>query len=292
MNRAERQAVAATVLSVVVGGAMAWAGSRDGIAVSGVPLFALGALLAFAINWVAFVPAYLGRTERHFDLTGSITYLALVGLALTLQPVLQPRALLLGGLVVIWALRLGTFLFARVRRAGRDRRFDELKTSLWRFLMSWSLQAMWVLLTMGCALAAMTSQRVQALDLLAATGTVVWATGFGIEVAADLQKRHFRADPANAGRYVRSGLWAWSRHPNYFGEIVLWVGIALVAVPALSGWQHVTLVSPVFVYLLLTRISGIPLLEASADKRWGDDPEYQAYRDATPVLLLRRPRCR
>ncbi len=119
---------------------------------------------------------------------------------------------------------------------------------------------------------------------------MVWLVGFGIEVAADDQKRAFRADPANRGRFITTGLWAWSRHPNYFGEITLWVGVALVALPALSGWQHLTLVSPLFVGLLLTRVSGVPLLEARGQATWGDDPEYRDYVARTPVLVLRPPR--
>ena len=108
-------------------------------------------------------------------------------------------------------------------------------------------------------------------------------------MTADRQKRQFRADPANADRFITSGLWAWSRHPNYFGEIVLWSGIAVIALPALSGWQLLTLLSPVFVWFLLTRVSGVRMLEASAEKRWGDDPDYRRYASRTPALLLKRP---
>ena len=128
------------------------------------------------------------------------------------------------------------------------------------------------------------------MDLFAAVGLAVWAIGFGIEVVADRQKREFRRQPGNRGRFITTGLWAWSRHPNYFGEITLWTGVALLAAPVLSGWQYLTLVSPLFVYLLLTRVSGIPLLEARAEERWGSDPAYRAYRDRTPPLFLRPPR--
>jgi steroid 5-alpha reductase family enzyme len=179
---------------------------------------------------------------------------------------------------------LGSFLFARIVRDGSDRRFDNLKPSLLRFCMTWSLQGLWVLLTLSCALAAMTSTRPKSLGAIALLGGIVWAVGFAIEAMADWQKRRFRADPANRNRFIRSGLWAWSRHPNYFGEIMLWSGIALIALPALTGWQHATLISPLFVYVLLTRISGIPLLEARADKKWGEDASYRAYKDRTPVL--------
>jgi steroid 5-alpha reductase family enzyme len=201
----------------------------------------------------------------------------------------DPRALLLAGLVALWSLRLGSFLFARITRDGADRRFDDLKPDFARFLMAWTLQGLWVLLTVSCALAAITAAGAAPLGVWALLGLLVWISGFTLEVVADRQKQAFRADPSNRDRFITTGLWAWSRHPNYCGEIVLWIGIAVIALPALSGWSFATLVSPVFVYVLLTRISGVPLLEARAKKKWGDDPAYQAYKARTPVLWLRPP---
>jgi steroid 5-alpha reductase family enzyme len=136
----------------------------------------------------------------------------------------------------------------------------------------------------------MTSTERPPFGVLGWLGFALWLVGFLFEAVADDQKRRFRANPANEGRFITSGLWAWSRHPNYFGEITLWFGIALIALPALSGWQHATLISPVFVYLLLTRISGIPLLEARAKKRWGDEPAFREYKARTPVLFPRPPK--
>ena len=289
MNQPDRQAWISLPAIVAIGAAVAWAGSQGGLVVAGIPLFALGAVLAFGINWVAFVPAFASQTERFFDLTGSITYLSVIVTALLLSGASEPRALLLGGMVLVWAIRLGSFLFSRINRDGGDARFDELKPSFPRFLMAWTLQGLWVLLTLACALAAITNPRPVSLDLFALVGSLVWAVGFSIEVVADRQKKRFRADGRNRGRFIQSGLWAWSRHPNYFGEITLWFGVAIIAFPQLSGWQYVTLISPVFVYLLLTRGSGIPILEDRAEEKWGDEPEYQAYRDRTPVLFPRRP---
>tara|TARA_B110000438_G_scaffold210203_2_gene202145 strand:- start:1289 stop:1681 length:393 start_codon:yes stop_codon:yes gene_type:complete len=118
-------------------------------------------------------------------------------------------------------------------------------------------------------------------------GTTLWAIGFAIEVAADRQKRRFRAKAENHGRFITTGLWAYSRHPNYFGEILLWVGVAVAAMPALSSWAYATLVSPLFVWALLTRISGIPLLETAADRRWGGQEDYETYKTHTPTLMFR-----
>lgn len=289
MTRAELQSLASIVVILVLGSLLAWAGSQGGRLSAGIPVFALCGAMAFTLNWLVFVPAYRLQTERFFDITGSLTYVSVIVAALVTRAEVDPRSVLLAGLVLVWAIRLGTFLFRRISRDGGDGRFDALKPSFVRFLMVWTLQGLWVYLTAACALAAMTAATVRPLGGFAVAGFVAWLSGFLIEVVADSQKSSFRADPANRDRFIESGLWSWSRHPNYFGEILLWVGISLIALPALSGWQHVTLISPIFVYVLLTRISGIPLLEARAKKRWGKDAGYLAYCERTSLLALRPP---
>jgi steroid 5-alpha reductase family enzyme len=144
-----------------------------------------------------------------------------------------------------------------------------------------------VTFTLAAALAAITSNIRKELSLFALIGTLIWVFGFAFEVIADSQKSRFRADPENQGRFINTGLWSRSRHPNYFGEIVLWIGVAVIALPILRGWQWVTLISPVFVTLLLTRISGIPMLERRADEKWGGQEDYEAYKEKTPVLIPR-----
>jgi steroid 5-alpha reductase family enzyme len=246
-------------------------------------------VVALGIQWVAFLPAWQMRTERFFDLTGSLTYLSVTALAIALAPPPDDRSLLLAALVGVWAVRLGSFLFRRIRAQGPDRRFDGVRDSFVRFFVAWTLQGLWVCFTLAAALAAITSSRSVPLGPAAWLGLALWASGFGIEVVSDGQKRAFRSRPENQARFISTGLWAWSRHPNYFGEIVLWTGIAIMAAPALTGWRLMTLVSPVFVALLITRASGIPLLERQADERWGGDPAYETYKAATPVLVPRRP---
>lgn len=288
MHPRNRQALLALPVILAIGGGIAALGSGASLRVAGWPLFALCAVVAFAVNWIVFVPAWLYRTERYFDATGSLTYLTLVVVALAFGRA-DPRAWLIGTLVGLWALRLGSFLFRRILEDGSDGRFDVLKVHFPRFLMTWTLQGLWVFLTFGCGLAAMTSAEGRPLGPVAAVGASLWTAGFAIEAIADRQKRRFRKDPANDGRFITTGLWAWSQHPNYFGEILLWIGVAVVAFPALEGLQYATLISPVFVFVLLTRISGIPLLRARAKKRWGDDPAWQAYVERTPVLVPRPP---
>ena len=289
MTESEKKRLLALPIALAMVAGLAWAGSRGGVAVGSIPLFALCVALAMAIQWVAFVPAYLFGTERYYDLTGSLTYLTLTAVAVGLGPTPDVRSGLLGALVAVWAARLGTFLFRRILSEGADRRFDEIKTSVVRFFAAWTLQGVWVCFTMGAALAAITSERSLPLGVVGWVGLLIWIAGFGIEVVADQQKSRFRSRPENEGRWIDTGLWAWSRHPNYFGEIVLWIGVAVIALPVLQGWQYVTLLSPVFVTLLLTRVSGIPLLQQRAEEKWGGDPEYEAYKAATPVLVPRPP---
>ena len=249
------------------------------------PLFALSVGLAFLIQWVAFIPAYLLQTEQFFDLIGSLTYISVTSIAILLSPIVDSRSILLLALVMIWAARLGAFLFRRVHRAGKDGRFDEIKPSFFRFLNFWTVQGLWVTFTLAAALAVITTNIRKDLDLFALMGTLIWGVGFAIEAVADAQKNRFRSNPQNKGKFIQTGLWAWSRHPNYFGEIVLWIGVAIIAVPVLRGWQWTTLISPVFVTLLLTRVSGIPILEKRADEKWGEQDDYEAYKARTSILI-------
>ena len=287
MQNSNRNALVTFIVVILVGLGMALAGSHRGATVGGFPIFALGVGLAFLFQWLAFIPAYLRQTEKFYDLAGSVTYVTVTVLAVLLSPTVDNRSALLLALVVMWATRLGTFLFNRVLSSGGDDRFDEIKPSFLRFLNTWTLQGLWVTFTLAAALAAITTTERRELGLLALLGFLVWALGFAIEVLADAQKSQFRADPANKGKFINTGLWAWSRHPNYFGEIVLWIGVALIAVPVLRGWQWLTLISPLFVALLITRVSGVPMLEKKADERWGGQEEYEAYKESTPVLIPR-----
>ena len=282
-------ALVAIPVVVLIALAFAVAGSQGGATVQGIPVFGLAVAVIFAVQWLAFAAAYALRTESFFDLTGAATYIGVTIMAVLLSPAADARTVLLAVLVVVWAARLGTFLVRRIRRAGRDARFDELKNSFARFLAVWTIQGLWITLTAGAALAAIAGARKE-LDACAFIGLAIWVAGFAIEVTADLQKSRFRSNPANKGRFISSGLWSWSRHPNYFGEIVLWLGVALVAEKALQGWQLVTLVSPVFVALLLVRVSGIPILERRADEKWGGQPDYEAHKRRTSLLIPLPPR--
>jgi len=275
------------LVSVLIGVLFAWAGGQGGATLDSIPLYYLVVGVIFLIQWLVFLPSFFAQTEKFYDLTGSLTYISVTLFLVLFSPALDARAYLLAGLVLVWAARLGTFLFRRVMKAGKDDRFDELKPSFIRFLNVWTIQALWVTFTAAAAHIVIASSNRVPLDVFAALGLLVWAVGFAFEVVADAQKSRFNADPANRGKFISTGLWSRSRHPNYFGEILIWVGVAIIALPVLQGWQWAALISPVFVTLLLTRVSGVPLLEEKADKKWGGQADYEAYKKNTPVLIPR-----
>jgi steroid 5-alpha reductase family enzyme len=287
MKTADRNSLITFPILILIGYLVALAGSQGGTSIAGIPLFALSVGLVFLIQWIAFIPAYIFQTERFFDLTGSITYISVIIAAFVFGNDMDVRTILLSALVMIWAIRLGTFLFRRIQKAGKDDRFDEIKPSFIRFLNVWTIQALWITLTVAAALVAITTTTRKELDLFTLVGFLVWAVGFAIEVVADSQKSRFSANPDNKGKFIQTGLWSRSRHPNYFGEIMLWIGVAIIALPVLRGWQWVALISPVFVTLLLTRVSGVPLLEKKADKKWGGQADYESYKKRTPELIPR-----
>ena len=279
----------ASILSILaclaLGTIMALAGSPGSITFNGLPSFALAASIGFILHWLIFIPSYIYQTEHYFDLIGSISYISIVLFTFLALNNLDVRSILIGLLILVWAVRLGSFLFIRVKRDGKDNRFTVMKTKFWWFLFTWTIGGLWVFITMAAGLAAMTSAKVVPLGWFALIGIFLWLEGFLVEVVADHQKNRFRSKKENQGRFINEGLWSFSRHPNYYGEITLWLGIAFIAFPVLQGWQLLTLISPIFVYILLTRISGITMLERRADKKWRDDPEYQRYKETTSSLI-------
>ena len=285
MSFETKRSILVILIVLLVASLIALAGGEGGLKIDDVALFIALAILIFLLQWVAFIPAYMLQTERFYDLTGSVTYLAVMALAIFNVDEVDTRSVVLASLVSLWAVRLGVFLSNRIYQDGSDSRFDQIKGNFARFLSAWTLQGLWVLVTVGCALAAITGLEKVPFDWFGMAGILLWVLGFSIETIADYQKRVFRRKVEDKRDFIESGLWAYSRHPNYFGEILLWIGIAFIAYPGLSGWQMVTLISPLFVILLLTKVSGIPLLEAKADERWHNNQAYQAYKKRTPILV-------
>ena len=269
--------------TVLVAFFLVLAGSQNSIDLYNVPLFAICGLLIFIIQWIAFIPSYTFKTEKYFDLTGSLTYITMTILVLATKNTLEIPTSIIVIFVGIWAIRLGVFLFRRIFLAGSDTRFDNLKTNFLKLLMTWTLQGLWVFVTFGAGLAAITSLNESTLGILDGVGVFIFIFGFSVEVISDQQKLQFRNTKDN--QFITIGLWKYSRHPNYLGEIFVWIGIAVISFNILVGWQYFTLISPLFVILLLTKITGIPMLESKSNTKWGHLTEYQNYKKKTPVLF-------
>tara|TARA_B100001996_G_scaffold368613_1_gene341325 strand:+ start:777 stop:1634 length:858 start_codon:yes stop_codon:yes gene_type:complete len=247
-------------------------------------------ILAFLIQWVAYIPAYLFQTEKFYDLTGSLTYLTVIWFVYFSSGQMNEfntQSLLVTVLISLWAVRLGSFLFSRIHKDGEDKRFRTIKTSASQFFMTWTLQGMWVSICSMCAITAISSSDGIISNNLFYIGFVLFIIGFSIEIIADRQKTAFRSIEENKDKFITSGLWSKSQHPNYFGEILLWSAVAVMSFSSLSGTQYLTMISPIFTYILLVYISGVRMLDDMGNKKWGHLEEYRTYKKNTPMLFLK-----
>ena len=253
---------------------------------TGIQNITFAVLIIFLIHLLVFIPSYYYQTEKFFDLTGTISYVSSVLFIFFKSNTLESinlGSLALSTFIIIWSLRLGTFLFLRIKKAGKDRRFNQIKKSFSWFFMTFSVSGMWVTICSICALTGVANGII--FSCITTIGIVIFLIGFTIEIIADYQKTKFRAKDGNKDKFISSGLWKYSRHPNYLGEIILWLGISLISFSSLEGYQYVTLISPIFTYLLLVNVSGINLLEKSGDKKWGNLESYKKYKEKTPRLI-------
>jgi steroid 5-alpha reductase family enzyme len=249
----------------------------------------LSFVISLAVNAVFFAIAAIRRTDVVTDLSYSLSF-ALLAIALPSLGAREPVQLVAALLVLIWAVRLGGYLLTRILRIKVDHRFDEMRDKPLRFARFWLLQAISVAVIMLPVSYLLGRDGAPGFGLWAAAGTAVWVVGLVIEALADAQKSAFKGKDENRERFITSGLWKYSRHPNYFGEMLVWWGLFLFAVPFLDGAAFAVVIGPVFITLLLLFVSGIPLLERSADAKYGDEPAYREYKRRTSILVPLPPR--
>ena len=269
---------------------LALGSSFNSLIINDIPVIYLILGITFLIHWLIFIPAYMLRTEKFFDITGTITFLSILIFSIYIKSFklnlpIRETDYILCMLISIWAIRLGLFLLFRILKEGEDKRFRIYKKSFYSFLIPWSLSALWVFITSLTATTSILSNSINVNHHFTLIGTIIWIIGFVLEVIADIQKSYFKSKSKNDGKFITTGLWSFSRHPNYLGEIMLWIGIAIISIPNLNGLQFISLISPIFVYLLLTKISGINLLEQKSNKQWGNLDEYKNYKRNTPILF-------
>ena len=190
------------IVMILIAVLVALAAANLGLMYSGLPIIIICMITSFIIHWLVFIPSYIRKTEKYYDLTGSIAYLSVTFLAIYLTyevsgQELHIRSLLLALLISIWTLRLGLFLFTRILRAGEDKRFREIKNSFSKFLLAWTISGLWVFLTSANALTAIINNMDLSDDYFLYIGLGLWLTGFLFEVIADEQKKRFKDSPFN-----------------------------------------------------------------------------------------------
>jgi steroid 5-alpha reductase family enzyme len=244
-------------------------------------------ILIIIIQIIVFIPSFIFKTEHYFDLTGGITFIIVILYAFyekfQIIEFIDFRSVILVLFILIWSLRLSLYLFFRVK-VGGDVRFIKIKKNFLRFMCAWIFQGTWVFICSFPVLIVLLNKPLEN-DLFLYVGIFFWVFGFLFEVIADRQKVIF--NKTNKGKFISTGLWSFSRHPNYFGELVLWLGITIISLPTFSEFQYLGLITPIFIYLLLTKVSGVNLLEELAEKRWGNSKDYILYKNNTPVFFPR-----
>jgi len=245
--------------------------------------FVLSAAAALVINGAFFAYAVTKKTDVVTDLSYSLSFGLVSAIIIGIRSSAGIVALVPAALTVVWAARLGAYLFGRIRKTRVDHRFDGMREVPLKFARFWILQAVAVFVIMLPVAASAASVAERRFGLFEFLGVAMWLKGFFFEVTADAQKSAFK----NSGRpgFISSGLWSYSRHPNYFGEALLWWGLFVYAIPSLSGALWLSAIGPIFITLLLLFVSGIPLLEKSADAKYGSDPAYIDYKRRTNIFI-------
>jgi len=252
-------------------------------------LFSL--LVSFLVQLLFFIFAYAFRTDKVTDFSYSLSFLILTLLLLVVGGRTSPMRILAASMVGLWALRLGGYLLFRILKIGKDARFDERRGVFLKFLSFWLLQALTVWLVMLPVTIFLSLDGAAPLGPLSIMGLLLLIIGFAIETAADAQKFAFKSRREKGSKgWIDTGLWRYSRHPNYFGETLLWWGLFVMVLPSLGGWSYLAILGPVSITLLLLFVSGIPLLEKSAEARYGGNSAYQDYKKRTSAFIPLPPR--
>lgn len=244
-------------------------------------------VLGFSVvfNMAMFLIAFRNKTDKLTDISYAATFIGLVMYNLVVASELTVYKWILAFMIMLWSVRIGMYLFIRINKTGKDRRFDGMRENFWRFAGFWLIQAItvWAVLV-GSSLYFITGAKPITGFMVA--GIIVWFAGLIIEAIADFQKYQFIQDKKNKNKWIQSGVWKYSRHPNYFGEILVWFGVYVFVVSGLTGSDQLfAMASPLFITFMLLFVSGIPLLEKSADAKWGKDSAYKKYKKSTSVLV-------
>lgn len=244
-------------------------------------------LIITALQLLGFTLAFSFRTDKFTDLFYGSSFAIAALFILLSNKVFYLAHILLFFMVAIWGLRLSLYLFKRIKKIKKDTRFDAFRHDFFKFGGFWLLQAAAIII-IGMPAFLFLGSDYSGLGFFGFAGILIWLAGFLTEAVADHQKFIFKKKNPNS--WIQSGLWKYSRHPNYFGEIVCWIGVFIYAMPGLRGLGWLSIASPVFVTVLLLYVSGIPLLEKKYDEKYGKNPDYAEYKERTSILVPMPPK--
>jgi steroid 5-alpha reductase family enzyme len=242
-------------------------------------------LISFGINIFFFIFAAAFKTDKLTDLSYGLSFVILTLFLLIINPNIQPLQLIVALLIIVWGIRLISYLFIRILKIKKDTRFDKIRNKPLEFVKFWLFQALavWIILLPASTL--LTTEIKTGFSLVSSIGIIIFIIGLTIEAAADWQKFTFKNQPENKNKWIQSGIWKYSRHPNYFGEMTLWWGIFVACSPIFSHWQWLTITGPIFITFILLFVSGIPPLEKRYQKKYTNNQEYQEYKNRTSLLV-------
>ncbi len=243
-------------------------------------------LLITAINLAGLLWAYTRQSDHATDLIYGSSFFLTTLLLYLYQGDFSFTKSLLTLMICSWGARLALFLFRRIKNMKKDDRFDNMRPSFAKFAGFWFLQTITIFIVLLPVIFFLDSTpTLTQFSFLSLIGFVIWAAGFAIETIADQQKNTFRNNATNKGQFIKTGLWKYAQHPNYSGEILCWIGVFVYVIPALQGWGWISILSPLWISFMLIKVSGIPFLIKSSEKKYGHLTAYQVYKKTTPRLF-------
>ncbi len=230
------------------------------------------------------------KSDKLTDLSYGLTFIitAISALFINSSPKLPQYIVLI--IIIIWGVRLSGYLFVRILKTKKDRRFDQIREKPFRFALFWLFQAVSIWIIMLTSVAILSSKTKPDNYYIFLIGIIASLTGLAFETIADLQKYRFKSNPKNKDKWIESGLWKYSRHPNYFGEMLVWWGLYLASIPFVGKYSPIFAISPFYISWLLIKVLGIPLLEKEHMKKYKDNPKYKSYVKRTSVLIPLPPK--
>ncbi|KKP69755.1 hypothetical protein A2X44_04760 [candidate division CPR3 bacterium GWF2_35_18] len=245
-------------------------------------------LLALILQFLFFIFAAIMKTDKLTDFSYGVSFIILVIYLLLKHPNPSLSQILIAICVIIWGIRLVSYLFIRILKIKKDTRFDGVRENFKKFLQFWILQGLsiWIIMIPTSIFISLSVESENYyLNINNLLGILLFTIGIIIESVADYQKYVFKNELKNKGKWIKTGLWKYSRHPNYFGEIIIWWGVFIYTINLLSGLTYLGVIGPLYITFLLIFVSGIPPLEKRYNNIYKDNLEYQRYKKTTSILI-------